>query len=225
MMVQEHTMPDNVGLFADRLGNALVAVSDAVERFYPDVAVAMSWGKDSVAVLGLVRQLYPDFAVKVLFTDTGRKFPETYQHAKLVEYELGPVEVLTYSPDGPLQDCDTCRAWKVTAAVAAPKEFGIECLLVGIRGDEHEARASAGSGRLVDGVTRVHPIISWTERDVWDYTHLRGLPVHPLYAQGYRSLGCMDPCTVRTPDGLPERAGRAQDKEAVMGTLRGQGYW
>jgi len=91
---------------------------------------------------------------------------------------------------------------------------------------------------------RVHPILHWTELDVWQYVRREGLPVNPLYfansGKRYRSLGCM-PCTVPIPSNAstideiveelaatktPERAGRAQDKEKayMMQKLRSLGY-
>lgn len=91
---------------------------------------------------------------------------------------------------------------------------------------------------------RVHPILHWTELDVWRFLKQEGIPVNPLYfsvgGERYRSLGCM-PCTnstksdamtideiideLKTTD-TEERAGRAQDKEdgEVFRRLRALGY-
>jgi len=91
---------------------------------------------------------------------------------------------------------------------------------------------------------RIHPILHWTELNVWQYVKQERLPVNPLYfaksGKRYRSLGC-EPCTVpissnaSTVDEIvqeleksksPERAGRAQDKEKayMMQKLRSLGY-
>jgi sulfate adenylyltransferase subunit 2 len=88
---------------------------------------------------------------------------------------------------------------------------------------------------------RVHPLLHWTELDVWQYTSLLDIPISSLYMQGYRSLGCQC-CTVKGWDMPPknieeiisrieqspgkERAGRAQDKEKAqtMRRLRMMGY-
>ena len=91
---------------------------------------------------------------------------------------------------------------------------------------------------------RVHPILHWTEFEVWQYVKQEGLPVNPLYfakdGKRYRSLGCQ-PCTVPIPSSartideiveelrtskMSERAGRAQDKEKayMMQKLRALGY-
>jgi len=91
---------------------------------------------------------------------------------------------------------------------------------------------------------RVHPLLHWTELDVWQYIKQERIPVNPLYfskkGQRFRSLGCM-PCTVpivsnasnidKIIDELKgtsssERGGRAQDKEKeyMMQKLRSLGY-
>jgi sulfate adenylyltransferase subunit 2 len=91
---------------------------------------------------------------------------------------------------------------------------------------------------------RRHPILHWTEIDVWRYIKERNIPVNSLYfsssGRRYRSLGCY-PCTVPVESKattiqeiidelgitkIEERSGRSQDKEAeqVMRKLRSMGY-
>jgi len=91
---------------------------------------------------------------------------------------------------------------------------------------------------------RVHPLLHWTELDVWRYIKSRNLPVNPLYfskdSWRYRSLGCW-PCSkpirsnAKTVDEIikeiektktSERAGRHTEKEKyLMETLRALGYF
>lgn len=95
---------------------------------------------------------------------------------------------------------------------------------------------------------RIHPLLDWTELNIWEYIHREGIPTVSLYynqgqGQRYRSLGCW-PCTfpvesqARTPEEImaelrtgkfarvAERAGRAQDQADGGGleTLRRDGY-
>jgi sulfate adenylyltransferase subunit 2 len=95
---------------------------------------------------------------------------------------------------------------------------------------------------------RIHPLLDWTELNVWEYIERENIPVVPLYfnqgdGRRYRSLGCW-PCTkpveseaetigqiideLRTGkfSRVPERAGREQDKEGdgTLETLRREGY-
>ncbi len=95
---------------------------------------------------------------------------------------------------------------------------------------------------------RIHPLLDWTELDIWEYIKREGVPVVSLYfnqgdGKRYRSLGCW-PCTnpvesdASTLDEIieelrsgkfarvAERSGRAQDKEDGGGleALRRDGY-
>ena len=95
---------------------------------------------------------------------------------------------------------------------------------------------------------RIHPLLDWTELNIWEYIEAESIPTVSLYYnQGdglrYRSLGCW-PCTkpvrsdarnvseiieeLRTGkfSNIAERAGRAQDKDDGGGleTLRREGY-
>ncbi len=95
---------------------------------------------------------------------------------------------------------------------------------------------------------RIHPLLDWTELDIWEYTAGEGLPIVPLYfdqgtGRRYRSLGC-GPCTqpfqstaksvgevvAELKSGplrqVGERAGRAQDapEDGGLEALRREGY-
>lgn len=95
---------------------------------------------------------------------------------------------------------------------------------------------------------RIHPLLDWTELNIWEYIDREGIPTVSLYydqgsGKRYRSLGCY-PCTfpvestARNPKeiiaelrtgrfaNIAERAGRAQDKDDAGGleTLRRDGY-
>jgi sulfate adenylyltransferase subunit 2 len=92
---------------------------------------------------------------------------------------------------------------------------------------------------------RIHPLLHWTELNVWEYIQRENIPVIPLYfangnGERYRSLGCQ-PCTfpiksnAKTVSEIiaelrntktPERVGRAQDKESedAFEKLRRDGY-
>jgi sulfate adenylyltransferase subunit 2 len=123
-------------------------------------------------------------------------------------------------PVGPLA---CCQALKTEALRQAVAELGLEAVLLGIRRDEHGVRAKERtfSPRTADfrwavggqppelwdlyaavadgGHARVHPLLHFTELDVWEATRAEGVPVNPLdFSRGgwrYRSLGCA-PCCV-----------------------------
>ena len=92
---------------------------------------------------------------------------------------------------------------------------------------------------------RIHPLLHWTELNIWEYIERENMPIIPLYfanekGERYRSLGCA-PCTfpiksnARTVREIieelrhtrtSERSGRAQDKESedAFEKLRRDGY-
>jgi sulfate adenylyltransferase subunit 2 len=92
---------------------------------------------------------------------------------------------------------------------------------------------------------RIHPLLHWTELNVWEYIERENIPVIPLYFanarnERFRSLGC-HPCTFPIQSSartvpeiiaelrrtkIPERSGRAQDQESedAFEKLRRDGY-
>jgi phosphoadenosine phosphosulfate reductase len=66
---------------------------------------------------------------------------------------------------------------------------------------------------LTTGVTKVAPLAAWTPQQIHAYMTEHRLPYHPLWAQGYTSIGCW-PCTQKPVDPNDPRSGRwpGQDK-------------
>jgi phosphoadenosine phosphosulfate reductase len=114
----------------------------------------------------------------------------------------------------------------------------LAAFFVGIRWDEQEARADEtyfsprSPTEWSPAHERVHPILHFTERDVWDATHAYGIPYCRLYAEGFRSLGARvttrkaaeAPAWEQDLENTSERGGRRQDKEGIMAKLRSLGY-
>ena len=123
---------------------------------------------------------------------------------------------------------------KTVAMNQAIRKYGFDALFTGIRWDENEARSTEKflSPRDKPPHTRVHPILTFRERDIWDYMFKHDLPIHPKYREGYRSIdGIRDstktsdiPAWEQDLEGTKERAGRSQDKEGMMEKLRKMGY-
>lgn len=123
---------------------------------------------------------------------------------------------------------------KTVAMNQAIRKYGFDALFTGIRWDENEARSTEKflSPRDTPPHMRVHPILTFRERDIWDYMFKHDLPIHPKYREGYRSIdGIKDstktsdkPAWEQDLEGTKERAGRSQDKEGMMEKLRKMGY-
>ncbi len=164
---------------------------------------------------------------------------------------------------------ECCNALKTQALQQLLEERGFKGIFLGIRRDEEGSRAKERvfsprdknfEWRYKDQPpelwdqfntsfgpethVRIHPLLSWTEIDIWEYIRREKIPVCPLYfakdGERFRSLGCV-PCTCPIPSSAgtigeiieelkrtktPERAGRAQDLESAyaMQKLRSLGY-
>jgi phosphoadenylyl-sulfate reductase (thioredoxin) len=77
----------------------------------------------------------------------------------------------------------------------------------GLRREQSDTRAQVPKVEKVEGRVKIAPLADWTTVDVDRYILEHELPVHPLYARGYASIGCA-PCTRPIQIGEDERAGR-----------------
>lgn len=178
------------------------------------VLMTSSFQTQSVPLLHLVSLHFPD--TEVLFIDTGFLFAETYrfkdQLQKLMGFKLkelrsskGYLEQL--SRDGLFlyaHDTDKCcRINKVDPLndYLKSSDFWIS----GVRKDQTANRAAMAPVEMDKrGITRIHPMLDWTSRDIYNYINENNLPKHPLDLAGYESIGCV-PCTHACAD---ERSGR-----------------
>ena len=100
-----------------------------------------------------------------------------------------------------------CFNLKVKPVRQAIEEMDVDCWVTGLRCTEGRTRTDFRETEERDeGLLKLNPILLWNEREVWQYLALNRVDVHPLYAEGYRSLGCA-PCT-SISTGPDERAGR-----------------
>jgi phosphoadenosine phosphosulfate reductase len=193
----------------------------ALEK-YPRTFAACSFGKDSRVIVDLTMQVKPD--VPFIGIDTGFEFSETLSYADELVRETGirfrwvrPSEEARrrideeYGDSFIKNDQYKCCEMKIPAIEGVMGEY--QAWITGLRRDETEYRRNT---RLVEygKVVKVNPIAFWTSADVWHYIQDNNLSFHPLYEQGYASLGCR-PCTtqgkVRSGGGRQgqfERAGR-----------------
>jgi len=91
--------------------------------------------------------------------------------------------------------------------------------VVGLRRSQMQSRADIAKIETRDGIEKISPLADWSRQDVEDYIRRHDVPVHPLYAKGFPSIGC-GPCTRAVFDCEDERAGRwwwEQDTEKECG--------
>ncbi len=210
----------------------------------------------------------------VILLDTGNEFPEVYQFRDRIIAEWGLSYINAPCPsaeetDPSLPPKARAAARKTLGLRRVIAERGFRGVILGIRRDEQAIRGKErvfsprdatgawdfrhqpaelwdqyNTGTPPGGHMRVHPLLGWTELDVWRYVEREGMPVVPLYfARGgkrFRSLGEADitfpvaSTAATVPEIIaeleasrePERAGRIMDHESedAFERLRIQGY-
>ncbi len=196
--------------FAEKVERSLSLIKQAYEQFGDRLVVANSLGKDSSAVWHLAKRVSPE--IRGFIITTRFKPPETKQF--MAEEVARYPELRVFSNDEQIPDklyatdpdrC--CELLKVKPTRRAVKEMNVACWVTGLRCTEGRTRTDYTEVQELDkGLIKLNPILTWYEREVWQYLALNGVRVNPLYAKGYRSLGCA-PCTKIT-QGADERAGR-----------------
>ncbi len=208
--------PDEISALNTRFEGADPAdvLAWAAERFMPRLAATSSFQTQSVPLLHLIGQVCPQ--VPVLFLDTGYHFPETLAFRDELMARFGlTVRVIQPDPERAtaarqealyrLDPDRCCYVHKVLPMQRALRD--LDAWISGIRRDQTSARAGTEVIELLpEGQVKINPLVTWTREDIWRYIHQHDLPVHPLLAQGYLSIGCA-PCTMPVFGG-DERSGR-----------------
>jgi phosphoadenosine phosphosulfate reductase len=213
----------------DVLSSALSSLNDRLEAasaetilewvwsiFGTDAAATSSFQTQSVPLLHLISRTVPD--LPVLFLDTGFHFPETLEFRDQLDEKFG-LNVRSLEPRlghagfrekyGELHRRDPdlcCHLNKVQPLNDALEEYDV--WVAGIRRDQTEARAEIPVVQWRDETTlKVCPMVEWTSKDIWTYINEHDLPAHPLFKEGYFSIGCA-PCTQRPSENGDARDGR-----------------
>ncbi|MBI2642367.1 MAG: phosphoadenosine phosphosulfate reductase family protein [Candidatus Wildermuthbacteria bacterium] len=190
--------------FLKKVQNAKDLIKEYTER-YPKHAVALSFGKDSMALVHMMKEVEPNVLVFAVLSDT--EFPETLALRDKVVKDWGLNYKEYVFPNDPAKGREECcRTVKVEKFKEAVKD--LDCWFSGIRRDEGFTRTDFQYIEDRDGLLKVNPILDFTEKDVWRYTAINNIPANPLYGQGYRSLSCKNCSSPEEDENETERAGR-----------------
>ncbi|WP_404420369.1 phosphoadenylyl-sulfate reductase [Nibricoccus sp. IMCC34717] len=192
----------------------------AVEQFGDRLAMTTSFGVQSAVMLHLVTQVAP--TIPVIFIDTGYLFPETYRFARDLTQRLNLnlkryVPAMTAAEQEALygkqweQGLDGLKRYnqlnKVEPMNRAVTELGLTAWLAGLRRSQSSTRENLKVVQQQNKVTKIHPILDWDNRQVHRYLTAHGLPYHPLWDQGYVSVGDWH-STTKLLDGMREEETR-----------------
>ena len=174
----------------------------AVESFGEGLVLTTSFGVQSAVMLHLVTRITP--GIPVIFIDTGYLFPETYRFARDLTERL-KLNLKTFVPAATAaqQEALYGKQWesgleglkaynfvnKVEPMDRAVRELRATAWLAGLRRSQGSTRAVLPVVQPQNKLVKIHPILDWDNRRVHRYLTEHGLPYHPLWEQGYVSVG------------------------------------
>lgn len=181
---------------------ALERVRWAYEMFGDGLILSTSFGIQSAVMLHMVTAQIPE--IPVVFIDTGYLFPETYEFAEELTKRLN-LNLKTYLPlqSAAHQEAINGKLWekgldglnkynqinKIEPMNRAVKELDAKAWLSGLRRDQSSTREHRKVIEQQNKITKIYPIIDWNDKTVYEYLTQNDLPYHPLWDEGYVSVG------------------------------------
>lgn len=177
-------------------------VSWGLKTFRRRIILSSSFGAQSAVCLHMVTRQRPN--IPVVLVDTGYLFPETYRFIDELTSRL-ELNLKVFRPEwsAAWQEARHGKLWeqgvrgiedynrlnKVEPLRRALKQLGAKAWIAGIRRDQSSSRESISVLALQDGIVKVHPVFDWSDRDIYNYLTAHDLPYHPLWDEGYISIG------------------------------------
>ncbi|MGA2888039.1 MAG: phosphoadenylyl-sulfate reductase [Terracidiphilus sp.] len=194
-----------------------------------DVCLTCSFQAEDVLLTKLAIEL--DATLPILFLDTGYHFRETYAYRDRIasEWQLNLINLLPEKTvaeqeaehgllyqSAPDQCCKLRKVEPLFKAVSAYRVW-----LTGLRREQAKSRVALEEAALFTlpggrQVLKLAPLAAWTTRDVWYACEELAIPLLPLYARGYSSIGC-EPCTTLPLDPNDPRSGRWAGRKVECG--------
>jgi phosphoadenosine phosphosulfate reductase len=186
------------------------------EHMIGEAAIVSSFGAESAVLLHLIGRVRPD--IPVLFLETGKHFPETLAYRDLLVEQIGLTNLQNITPDPALLQqrdatglrwsydpdgcCDIRKTLPLKIALAP-----FDAQFSGRKAFQSSTRSNLPRFEIEEGRLKINPLIDWDKARIDAYMADHDLPVHPLVAQGYPSIGCA-PCTSKVLPGEDPRSGR-----------------
>ncbi|MFT4571632.1 MAG: phosphoadenosine phosphosulfate reductase [Hyphomicrobiaceae bacterium] len=174
----------------------------SIDRVTPDIVLSSSFGAQAAVCLHLCTQVWAD--IPVVLTDTGYLFPETYRFIdQLTERLKLNLKVYRAEISPAFQEARWGKLWeqgldginrynrlnKVEPMQRALNDLDAQAWIVGLRRGQSSSRGHLNVLGIQNGYLKVHPIVDWNDKDVYDYLSKYDLPYNPLWEQGYVSIG------------------------------------
>ena len=175
----------------------------SADTFSNDLVMSTSFGIQAAVMLHLVTSIVPD--IPVIWIDTGYLPAETYKFAeeltqrlklnlKVYQSSISPARMEAL--EGKLWEQNDVEAFnrydyirKVEPMQRALKELNATAWLAGLRRYQTQHRQGLERVSKQEDIYKIHPILSWNSRDVYQYLTAHDLPYHPYFDLGYVSVG------------------------------------
>lgn len=188
----------------------------AIKTYKPKLGLSSSFGGQSAALIHMAIQI--DRAVPILFLDTGYLFKETHEFVQILKnrfdlnlrtFKATPEQMkITRENLNKRKDLTGVCCDETKVSLMQQSLEGLNCWIAGLRRSQGATRKDI---EIVEeyssGLVKVHPLATWSGKQIYAYMKKHDLPFHPLWEKGYTSIGC-EPCTSLPVAGADERSGR-----------------
>lgn len=190
-----------------KVKDSIQFIRDLFHKSNGPVIASTSCGATSGVLIDLVAR--SQLPITIVFVNTNYMFTETlgyfeyfqeqYPSLKFEEVKSFPTkeaferehgaELYRFNPD------KCCHINKVKPLTDYIEKHQVGLWLSGVGSDQNEKRKQLPKVQhLEGGLVKVLPVFEWTADEVISYLEQRGIQMHPLFDQGYESIGC-EPCT------------------------------
>lgn len=207
-------------------------LKDIIKRFGSQAAIGTSFQKTGLIIIDISSQIVDNF--RVFTIDTGRLFSETIDYIQKIEklyaskLHKGKIEVFKPAEER-IQEMIKQSHWREYAFLESiemrercchirkvePTNAALKTLSVwitGLRKDQSKFRSTLPKIQVIKAngrkIIKVCPMYDWAEKEMDEYIKERNLPLHPLYAERYLTIGCKQPCTTISLDNEDSRKAR-----------------
>jgi thioredoxin-dependent adenylylsulfate APS reductase len=195
----------------------------AFDRFGANLAIVTSFQQSGMVIIDMATKINPD--VRIVTIDTGRLHEETYTFMQKVGNFYGinievqfpdsdevrnlvsgrGINLFYESVESRLACCDVRKVHPLEKVLQR-----LDAWVTGLRRSQSATRTNIRKielDRSHGNILKINPLADWTLEDIEIYSMKNNVPQHPLYDQGYTSIGC-EPCTRSVQIGEDSRSGR-----------------
>jgi phosphoadenosine phosphosulfate reductase len=190
---------------------------------FDNIAISTSMQSGGIILIDMAKKAGLNF--RVFTIDTGRLPEETYLMMDQIRENYG-IDLEVYFPnykkveelvrgkglysfkdniDNRLECCYIRKVEPLQRALT-----GLDAWVTSLRKTQSNERSQTSVieiDKAHNNIAKINPLANWTEQNILDYVQKHKVPRHPLYAEGYTSIGC-EPCTRPIQIGEDQRAGR-----------------